>query len=322
MFPALAIIMVMARGRHCTSAKGRPTALRAQLSGRTGGAASTADKDAKKKARIQARVKEAREQLSSGLDALTSTEQFHAYLKMVGRMPNYSAFNSLLIHWQMPDATHVASESAWKRMGRTRKQKAKPIRILAPRSFTRTETDPTTGEEVKVRGIIPNAYNTVSVYDVTQTEGKALPAAPTVVELTGDSPEAETLVNHLASWCTRKKIDYAGEAGGSNRYANGRLRIDSDMPRDQRALVFARESARAALQADGIWDTLEPTERDLACDGAAYAIAYAMGLDAGDYTLPHMAAVAADRRALERSLRAIQRATRAIVGDRDDDDTA
>lgn len=292
------------------------------------GALSPEEKRKRKEARIRKRVDEAHRRVEQGIAALRDTSEFRAYLRTIGRFHRYSFMNNLLIRSQRPDATMVASESAWKKMGRTLRTvdengqalprpERRPIHIFTPRTFIKTVVDPDTGEEEKVRMVNPRAFGTASVYDVSQTEGKPIAEAPKAVALDGESPEAEEMIQALAGWCRAHQIQFGAESGvaGGAISAAGRITIDSDLPHNQRGLLFARETARLALlEQTDLWGKLSGDERTLAVEGAAFAIASGFGLEAEEATFPTMATIADDRKSLERALGAIQKVTHAVLG--------
>ena len=73
-------------------------------------------------------------------------------MRFVGRFTDYAPINAFLIYTQRPTATFVATRSRWRsRFGRTLKEAARPIVILAPMS--------------------PVAF----VYDLEDTDGKRIP---------------------------------------------------------------------------------------------------------------------------------------------------
>lgn len=275
------------------------------------------DKKAAREKRVRQRVDKAREMLTDGVAKLAATPEFRAYLKMLGRFHNYSSFNNLLIRHQAPEATRVASETAWKALGRTRIQGEKPIRILAPRFRTFKVTNEETGEEETRREIDFRRWGTSSVYDVSQTEGDPLPAAPEPKPITSESPEAHAMAQRIASWCSARGIAFEAteqEAEATWNSAAKRITIRQSLPADQRAFLFAREAARASLEGQGLYRDLEGLqERELAVSGAAYAIAAGMGIDAGDAVFPSLATIAPERKRFERVLRAIQKSTNDVL---------
>ena len=95
-----------------------------------------------------------------------------AFLKTMARFHRYSWGNQLLIHSQRPDATRVAGFRAWLALGRAVRRGEKGIAILAP--LVRKE--PVFGvdqPEDADRCIV--GFRTAYVFDVSQTDGDALP---------------------------------------------------------------------------------------------------------------------------------------------------
>jgi hypothetical protein len=145
------------------------------------------------------RMKEITDKLEAGIQAVFDGEQYAAYLKAMSKFHNYSFNNTLLIVMQKPDASLIAGFSTWKNeFERSVKKGEKGIKILAPapfkvkkemeridpqtqRPFIGRDGKPVT-EEVEVT--IP-AFKPVTVFDVSQTEGKELPDIA-VDALTGD----------------------------------------------------------------------------------------------------------------------------------------
>ena len=116
----------------------------------------------------------------------------------------------MLIALQKPDASLIAGFSAWKNShGRTVKKGEKGIRIIAPAPFKvkqeMEKLDPKTNMPVmgadgkavtEEREITIPAYKVVSVFDVSQTEGKEVPSIG-VNELTGDVSQYEDFFTAL-----------------------------------------------------------------------------------------------------------------------------
>ena len=141
----------------------------------------TADKPAEK-------IKEITDRLEQGITDLFDSERYKEYLQVMSKFHNYSFNNTLLIAMQKPDASLIAGFNAWKNnFGRNVMRGEKGIRILAPSPYKiRQEVekkDPQTGKTVtdsngkpvmETKEIQIPAYKVVAVFDVSQTEGRAL----------------------------------------------------------------------------------------------------------------------------------------------------
>lgn len=128
-------------------------------------------------------VDSAIEDLAASLEEGKS-ESLKAYLAAMGRFHRYSVGNAILIATARPDATHVAGFRAWQRLGRQVRKGERGIAILAPIVHRKARTadrqlgdrnaggagKPDNADEYDVR-----AFRTAHVFDVAQTDGKALP---------------------------------------------------------------------------------------------------------------------------------------------------
>ena len=72
------------------------------------------------------KTEELLEQLHDGIETLTTSEAWTAWLDVARRLPNYSLNNLILIWTQMPDASQVAGYRAWKALGRQVRKGARP----------------------------------------------------------------------------------------------------------------------------------------------------------------------------------------------------
>ena len=145
------------------------------------------------------KIKEITDRLEQGIQDLFDSDRFKEYLRVMSKFHNYSFNNTLLIAMQKPDATFVAGYTSWKKdYGRQVVSQAKSIKVLAPSPYKiKKEVDkidpktqkPVTdknGKPVKEETeITVPAFKVVSVFDISQTEGKELPTIG-VDELTGD----------------------------------------------------------------------------------------------------------------------------------------
>ena len=135
------------------------------------------------------KVQELTDKLERGLTELFNSDSYKNYLSTMSKFHNYSFNNTLLIAMQKPEASLVAGYKAWqKNFDRHVNKGEKAIRILAPAPYKIKEEhdkiDPVTQEimldrdgnpqKEEVEITIP-AFREMSVFDVSQTDGKPLP---------------------------------------------------------------------------------------------------------------------------------------------------
>ena len=135
------------------------------------------------------RLRDITASIEIGIKDLFQSDKYAQYLRTMSRFHKYSVNNTMLIFMQKPDATLCAGFNKWRdQFGRNVMKGEKGIKIIAPTPFKRkveeTKLDPDTRlpvldadgrvvtEEKEVK--IP-MYKVVSVFDVAQTQGKALP---------------------------------------------------------------------------------------------------------------------------------------------------
>jgi hypothetical protein len=139
---------------------------------------------------IKSKTKDAVDYLVQSLES-GHGEVLTQYLGAMARFHTYSFGNVMLIARQKPDATNVAGIRAWNSLGRFVKRGEKGILILAPMvGFRRSRqneiaTDIDTENTADERKPEPQliGFRAVYVFDITQTEGKELPAS---TEVQGD----------------------------------------------------------------------------------------------------------------------------------------
>ncbi len=155
------------------------------------------------------RLKEITERIEKGIAEVFTSGKYAEYLRVMSRFHNYSTNNRLLIWSQRPDAQLLAGYQGWQtKFGRHVVKGAKGITILAPTPYKKKieeeKRDPETNlpmldengnviiEEKEVK--IP-MFKPVSVFDVSDTEGKPL---PTLAEtLVGDVKNYEIFMEAL-----------------------------------------------------------------------------------------------------------------------------
>src|SRR5438128_9333620 len=100
------------------------------------------------------------------------------YLNAMARFHNYSFGNIMLIARQKPEATNVAGIRTWNSLGRFVKRGEKGILILAPMvgKHRKKSEDAEQMEDAKQPEARLFGFRAVYVFDISQTEGKDLPA--------------------------------------------------------------------------------------------------------------------------------------------------
>ena len=155
------------------------------------------------------RIKEIVAGIEDGIQKLFQSEKYFDYLRTMTRFHSYSVNNTVLIHLQMPNASHVAGFNQWKnRFSRHVKKGAKGITIIAPTPFKKKveemKLDPDTNEPMydengklimEEKTIQIPMFKPVKVFDLSQTEGKPLPNL--CADLAGDVRQYEAFMEAL-----------------------------------------------------------------------------------------------------------------------------
>jgi hypothetical protein len=107
-------------------------------------------------------------QLGEHVDSCVVSDEWERYRELVSHFYTYNQRNQRLILMQRPTATRVADESTWKRLGRHVRDNERGIAVLVATIRLDTATRPDRAESHESFGVD-------HVYDITQTEGVALP---------------------------------------------------------------------------------------------------------------------------------------------------
>lgn len=253
------------------------------------------------------RVKEITEQLEQGIKDLFESEQYRKWLITMSRFHQYSLNNTILICMQKPDASLVAGFHAWKKMGRHVKKGEKGIWILAPIRYTReqpnAEKDPlesheTEKEKIEKKEIICTGYKVVSVFDVSQTEGRELPSIG-VNEMTGDVDTYQQFFEALKMSCP-VPIEFEEIRNGAKGYfhqTESRIAIQKGMSQVQTLKTVIHEMAHQKLHSiQGGPADLTPVQRiisrnakEVEAESVAFTVCQHYGIDTSDYSFAYIA---------------------------------
>jgi len=228
--------------------------------------------------------------LAEGVAALTSSEKWQAWLDFSASFHAYSFNNQMLILIQCPTATMVTGFRKWQEKGRQVRKGEKSIGIYAPMVRKREDADGT--EKRYISG-----FRVVSVFDVAQTDGDALPEDVTgTTLLEGDAPVAmwDAVVGVIEANDYRVERGDCGPANGFTRPSDRLIKVRDDVSDAQAFKTLVHEAAHMLLHtedADLTRDAL--AHRDVAeveAESTAYIVSKALGLETSPYSLPYVAA--------------------------------
>ena len=207
-------------------------------------------------------VREITDKLEQGIKELFESERFKEYLRTMSKFYHYSFSNTLLIAMQKPEATYVAGYTSWQRnFDRQVMKGEKGIKILAPAPYKakeeREKIDPSTQKPVldadgkpvtETVEVMRPAFKVVSVFDISQTDGKELPDI-IVDELSG------SVENYAAFFEALKQEspvpitfeDIPGAAKGYFSPIENRIAIQEGMSEIQTIKTAIHEIAHAKL---------------------------------------------------------------------------
>ena len=283
------------------------------------------------------KLKEITDRLEQGIAELFDSERYKEYLKVMSKFHNYSFRNTVLIAMQKPDASLVAGFSAWKNNFERNVMKGqKGIKIIAPSPYKikqeMQKIDPHTQKPIigkdgkpvtEEKEVTIPAYKVVSVFDVSQTEGKELPDIA-VDELTGDVDRYKDFFAALEK-TSPVPIAFENIEGGSHGYyhlEDKRIAINEGMSELQTLKTAIHEIAHAKLHdidlnapKDEQQPHVDRRTREVEAESVAYTVCQHYGLDTSDYSFGYVAGWSSGRELseLKSSLETIRSAAAEII---------
>ena len=282
------------------------------------------------------KLKEITDRLEQGIMELFDSERYKEYLRVMSKFHNYSFNNTLLIAMQKSDASLIAGFNAWKNnFGRNVMKGQKGIKIIAPSPFKikqeMEKIDPHTQKPVigkdgkpvtEEKEITIPAYKVVSVFDVSQTEGRELPDIA-VDELTGDVDRYKDFFAALEK-TSPVPIGFEKIEGGAHGYyhlEDKRIAIDEGMSELQTLKTAIHEIAHAKLHDIDLnapkdeQPRVDRRTREVEAESVAYTVCQHYGLDTSDYSFGYVAGWSSGRELseLKSSLETIRSAAAEII---------
>lgn len=295
----------------------------------------------------KARLKEITDSIETGIRELFQSDKYRQYLSTMSRFHRYSVNNVMLIHMQKPDATHVAGFNKWRdNFGRNVRKGEKGIKIIAPTPYKKkieeAKLDPDTKlpmldadgnaimEEKTIQ--IP-MYKVVSVFDVSQTEGKPMPEL--AEKLTGNVQEYEAFMEALKrSAPVPIRIEPMGaDMDGYFSASEQRIAIREGMSQVQTVSAVVHEIAHSKLhnyqkeqeQAALENEAAPPVARksreteEIEAESISYAVCAYYGVETGANSFGYLASWSKDKElsALRESLETINMTSSGLISDID-----
>ncbi|HEY6252863.1 MAG TPA: ArdC family protein [Candidatus Angelobacter sp.] len=257
----------------------------------------------------------------ASVDALTKeiesgrSEALFTYLQTMAKFPTYSARNVLLIAAQRPNSTHLEGMRSWNELGRSVRPGEKGIRIFAPTVGIKPESQAQDASknsrkrkkqepETQLLG-----FRAVSVFDISQTGGEALPesrqpvdAAEKLEKLTAFA-QAQGMTIENADWIAPQK-------GNSYR---GKIRLMPNMEPAEAFPVLLREVTSQLLYAIRRRTFVTRTVHQQETKAAAFVVCEALGLDSKT-AFSECQLYYGDSRLLSESLAVVHRTAAVILG--------
>ena len=287
------------------------------------------------------KMKEITDRLEQGIKDLFESDRFKEYLQVMSKFHNYSFNNTLLIAMQKPDATLIAGYNSWKNLfGRQVSRGAKGIKVIAPSPYKVKKEidkiDPKTQKPVTDKNGKPvkeetevtvPAFKVVSVFDVSQTEGKELPSIG-VDELTGDVEQYADFFKATEQASPAPVGFEKIESGAKGYYSQTekRIAINEGMSELQNLKTLIHEIAHAKLHdidlnapAKEQADRPDRRTREVQAESIAYAVCQHYGLDTSDYSFSYVAQWSSGRELaeLKASLETIRSTASELIKDID-----
>lgn len=257
------------------------------------------------------RLKKITDKLEAGISDLYESDRYAAYLQCLSKFHHYSYGNVMLILLQCPGASRIAGFNTWKKeFGRTVKKGERGIRILAPCPYRRLEEteklDPNTqrpvldanGKPVMETALVQKqGFKIVSVFDVSQPEGRELPL-PGVSELTGSVEGYATLTAALRELfpVPVETAPISGSAKGYFSHTEQRIVLRPGMSETQTVKTLIHEITHAKLHARPTEVSAQPEKpvkgrptREVEAESTAYVVCQHFGIDTSDYSFAYIA---------------------------------
>ena len=280
------------------------------------------------------KVKEITARLEQGVQAIFDSDRYKEFLTAMSKFHDYSLNNTILI--AMQGGNLVKGYSQWqKEFDRHVKSGEKGIKIFAPAPYKVKKLvdkiDPETrqpmldreGKAIKEeREITVPAFKVVTVFDISQTEGKEFPDL-SVKPLLADVEQYEDFFAALEK-ASPVPIDFEQITNGANGYfslTDKRIAIKEGVSELQAVKTAIHEIAHAKLHDVDLnappeqQNRVDRHTREVQAESVAYTVCQHFGLDTSDYSFGYVAGWSSGKEMteLKASLETIQATAKELI---------
>jgi N-terminal domain of anti-restriction factor ArdC len=296
---------------------------------------------------MAAKVAAAQEVLAAEVGALVSGDDWRQFLDFQAQLHDYSANNVMLIFAQHgrayeegrvsePTPTFIAGFETWRALGRSVERGQHGYAILAPMRGTRREArDPEGNVRTLSRGDRPNAgetetktpvlrgFTVATVFDASQTSGKALPYAPRPHLLEGEAPRGlgaavkELIESNGFAVDTVVGAEHLQGANGRTDLAARTVLVRADMDDAAMVKTLIHEAAHVLLHQNPPGREVPRPLKEVEAESVAYVVASVHGMPTDDYSFPYVAGWAGEDpdKAIRETQARVNVAARAIIAE-------
>ena len=280
------------------------------------------------------RLKDITDSIERGIQELFQSDKYAAYLRTMSRFHKYSVNNQMLIYMQKPDATLVAGFNKWKdQFERNVMKGEKGIKIIAPTPFKKKieeqKLDPDTKlpmldadgkvvmEEKEIK--IP-MFKPVTVFDVSQTQGKPLPQLAS--DLQGNVQNYEVFMEALRR-ASPVPIDFKPIRDGSDGFFsldNQSITIREGMSEVQTVSAVVHEIAHSKLHNNvGDEQQKDRNTEEVEAESISFAVCAYYGISTGENSFGYIATWSKGKelKELRESLETINKTSSELITDID-----
>ena len=280
------------------------------------------------------KVKEITARLEQGIQAIFDSDRYKEFLTAMSKFHDYSLNNTILI--AMQGGNLVKGYSQWqKEFDRHVKSGEKGIKIFAPAPYkvkklvdkidpdTRKPILDSEGKTVKEeKEVTVPAFKVVTVFDISQTEGKEFPDL-SVKPLLADVEQYEDFFAALEK-ASPVPIAFEQITNGANGYfslTDKRIAIKAGVSELQAVKTAIHEIAHAKLHDVDLNAPLEEQNRvdrrsrEVQAESVAYTVCQHFGLDTSDYSFGYVAGWSSGKEMteLKASLETIQATAKELI---------